>query len=158
METSGTWLTRVVEILQPVSVRADRLAATETFSGLPRLELELAATELKETVVERGTRLTVQGRLVDTFWLIVEGQALVSADARPLRVAAAGDIVGLAGMLVRSGSPETTLALSPIRALEAGHEGLSRLMARKPIKARLMAAAGVTARSGAPRRRSSAAG
>lgn len=158
METSGTWLTRVVEILQPVSMRADRLAATETFGGLPRQELELAAAELRETLVERGTRLTVQGRPVDTFWLIVEGQALVSADARPLRVAAAGDIVGLAGMLARAGSPETTIALSQIRAFEAGHEQLHRLMARRPIKARLMAAAGVTARTGAARRRSSAVG
>jgi len=114
---SGTWLTRVVEVLQPISLRADRLAATETFSGLPRQDLELAATELNETLVERGTRLTVQGKLGGRFWLILEGQALVSADARPLRVVAAGDLVGLAGMLYRAGSPETTIALSPIRAL-----------------------------------------
>jgi CRP-like cAMP-binding protein len=158
METTGTWLTRVVEILQPVSMRADRLAATQTFGGLPRLELEMAAAELKETLVERGTRLTIQGRLGDRFWLIVEGQALVSADARPLRVAAAGDIVGLAGILDGSGSPETTIALSPIRAFEAGREQLNRLMARKPIKARLVAAAGMATRTGAARRRSSAAG
>src|SRR5260370_13607785 len=114
----------------------------------------MAAAGLKETRVGGGPRLTVQGRLTDGFWLIVEGQALVSADARPLRVAAAGDIVGLAGMLDRSGSPETTIALSPIRALEAGHEELNRLMTRKPIKARLAAAAAPTRRSGAARRRS----
>jgi len=119
---SGTWLTRVVEVLQPISLRADRLAATETFSGLPRQDLELAATELNETLVERGTRLTVQGKLGGRFWLILEGRALVSADPRPLRVVAAGDLVGLAGMLYRAGSPETTIALSPIRALEADHE------------------------------------
>src|SRR6266851_6160978 len=158
MEMTGTWLTRVVESLQPVSVLADRLAATETFGGLPRLELEMAAVELTGTLVERGTRLTVQGRVGDRFWLIVEGQALVSADARPLRVAAAGDIVGLAGMLDRSGSPETTIALSPIRAFEAGQEQLNQLMTRKPIKARLAVAAALTRRSGAARRRSSAAG
>ncbi|TMG66208.1 MAG: hypothetical protein E6H86_06570, partial [Chloroflexi bacterium] len=103
---SGTWLTRVVEVLQPISLRADRLAATQTFSGLPRQDLELAAAELKESLVERGTRLTVQGKLGGRFWLILEGQALVSADARPLRVVAAGDLVGLAGMLYRAGSPE----------------------------------------------------
>ena len=155
---SGTWLTRVVEVLQPISLRADRLAATETFSGLPRQDLELAATELNETLVERGTRLTVQGKLGGRFWLILEGQALVSADARPLRVVAAGDLVGLAGMLYRAGSPETTIALSPIRALEADHEQFNRLMAHKPIRTRLVAAAGVPTRAGSPRRRSSAAG
>src|SRR5260370_4816333 len=108
MEMTGTWLTRVVEILQPVSMRADRLAATETFGGLPRLELEMAAAELNETLVERGTRLTVQGRLTDRLWLIVEGQALVSADAPPLRVAAAVDIVGLAALRDSSRSPVST--------------------------------------------------
>jgi CRP-like cAMP-binding protein len=154
METTGTWLTRVVEILQPVSIRADRLAATQTFGGLPRPELEQAASELRETMLERGTRLTVQGKPADMFWVILEGQALVSADARPLRVAAAGDIVGLAGMIDRSGSPETTIALSPIRAFEAGREQLSRLMSHRPIKARLVAAAGVPTRIGSARRRS----
>ena len=155
---SGTWLTRVVEVLQPISLRADRLAATQTFSGLPRQDLELAATELNETLVERGTRLTVQGKLGGRFWLILEGRALVSADPRPLRVVAAGDLVSLAGMLYRAGSPETTIALSPIRALGADHEQFNRLMAHKPIRTRLVAAAGVPTRAGSPRRRSSAAG
>src|SRR5260370_39275395 len=95
----------------------------------------MAAAELKETMVERGTRLTVQGRLTDRFWLIVEGQALVSADARPLRVAAAGDIVGLAGLLRRAGSPRSTIALSPVRALQAGQEQLDRLIGDETPKA-----------------------
>ena len=147
----------MVEVLQPISLRADRLAATETFSGLPRQDLELAATELNETLVERGTRLTVQGKLGGRFWLILEGRALVSADPRrPWDVREL--IAGLAGMLYRAGSPETTIALSPIRALEADHEQFNRLMAHKPIRTRLVAAAGVPTRAGSPRRRSSAAG
>jgi CRP-like cAMP-binding protein len=154
---TGTWLSRFVEVLQPISVRADRLAATEPFSGLPRPDLELAAAELRETVVERGTRLTVQGKLANRFWLILEGQALVSADARPLRVAAPGDMVGLAGMLYPAGSPETTIALSPIRAFEADQEQFNRLIAYKPIRARLVAAAGFATRTGSARRRSSTA-
>src|SRR5438309_9374150 len=101
---SGTWLTRVVEVLQPISLRADRLAATETFSGLPRLDLELAAAELKESLVERGTRLTVQGKLGGRFWLILEGQALVSAVSRPIRVVAAGDLAGVCVMHDLAGS------------------------------------------------------
>jgi CRP-like cAMP-binding protein len=156
MET-GTWLARVVEILQPISVRADRLAATEPFSGLPRADLELAAAELRETLVERATRLTVQGKLAGRFWLILEGQALVSADARPLRVAAPGDMVGLAGMFYPAGSPETTIALSPIRAFEADQERFNRLMAHKALRARLVYAGRLPTRSGSARRRSSAA-
>ena len=147
---SGTWLSRVVEILQPVSVRADRLATAPPFAGLPRPDLELAAGHLRETLVARGTRLTVQGRPVERLLLILEGQALVSADARPLRVASRGDLVGLAGMVRRESSTETTIALSPVHAFEVDLEGLRRLMANRRLRTRLKAAA-------SPGRRSSAA-
>src|SRR5438445_10594220 len=46
---SGTWLTRVVEVLRPISLRAHRLAATQTSSGLPRQGLEPAAAEAHDT-------------------------------------------------------------------------------------------------------------
>jgi CRP-like cAMP-binding protein len=95
--------------------------------------------------------MTVQGQPSARLWVILEGQALVSMDARPIRVAASGDLVGLGSMLKGAVSPETTIALSPIRAFEADARQLRQLMALRPVRARLMAAA-------SPRRRSSAAG
>ena len=147
---NGTWLSRVVEIIQPVSVRADRLATAQPFAGLPRPDLELAAGLLRETLVARGTRMTVQGKPVDRLLLILDGQALVSADARPLRVASRGDFVGLAGMVRRERSNETTIALSPVRAFEVDLEGLRRMMGNRRLRVRLKAAA-------SPGRHSSAA-
>lgn len=85
------WVSRLVEVLQPVSVRANRLGSLAIFAGLERSELEFAAALLSETLVERGTRMTVQRRPSSRFWLISEGEALVSADAQPLRVAGRGE-------------------------------------------------------------------
>jgi CRP-like cAMP-binding protein len=65
----------------------------------------------------------------------------VSADARPLRVAGYGDPVGLAALLRGGGSPETAIALSPIRALVAGPEEFRELVGRRAIRERLIAAA-----------------
>ena len=140
------WISRLVEVLQPASTRADQLGSLELFSGLPYSDLEFAAGLIRETLVERGTRMTVQGRPAPRLWLILEGEALVSADARPIRVAARGDLVGLVSMLRAVESPETAIAISTIRAFEADLDGFSRLMVRRPIRRRLvLASAAVTA-------------
>jgi CRP-like cAMP-binding protein len=134
-------MSRLVEVLQPASVRADRLGATEAFAGLAWPDLELAAGILTEALVERGARMTVQGRPSSRLWLILEGEALVSADARPIRVATRGDLVGLASMFFATNSMETTIALSSIRAFEAGPSEFRQLIKHRPIRQRLAAAA-----------------
>jgi CRP-like cAMP-binding protein len=136
------WVARLVEVLQPVSIRADRLASMGLFAGLRWSELEFAAGLMHEVEVDRGTRMTVQGRPNSRLYLITEGEALVSADARPLRVAARGDAIGMAGMLYGINSPETTIALSPVRALAAETVQFRELARHRPIRLRLTAAAG----------------
>jgi CRP-like cAMP-binding protein len=134
-------MSKLVEVLQPASVRADRLGGTEAFTGLAWPDLELAAGILTEALVERGARMTVQGRPSSRLWLILEGEALVSADARPIRVATRGDLVGLASMFFATNSMETTIALSSIRAFEAGPSEFRQLIKHRPIRQRLAAAA-----------------
>ena len=136
-----SWVARLVEVLQPLSIRADRLAGMALFAGLQWSDLEFAADLLQETGIERGTRMTVQGRASARLSLIIQGEALLSANARPLRVAGYGDAVGLAALLHGGGSPETTIALSPIRALAAGPEEFQELVGRATIRERLIAAA-----------------
>lgn len=147
-------MTRLVEVLQPVSIRADRLAATRLFAGVGRADLELAAALVSETLVERGARLTVQGKPSDRMWFLLEGQALVSADARPLRVATSGDVIGLTAMLLAVPSPETTIALTPIRAFETDPSRFSELMNLAAIRSRLSEAAGLNVARRSTRRRS----
>ena len=85
--------------------------------------------------------MTLQGRPSQRLWLITQGEALVSANARPLRVAGYGDPVGLASMLQGGGSPDTTIALSTIRALAADADQFRELVGRPAIRERLAAAA-----------------
>ena len=148
-----SWVSRLVEALQPISVRADRLGSIELFAGLQRPDLEFAASCFTETLVERGTRMTVQGHPSMRLWLITQGEALVSADARPIRVAARGDIVGGATLLTQLNSAETTIALTSIRAFEAGPLQFRELIRERSIRRRLAA---ISAARRPPRRRSSA--
>ena len=127
----------MVEALQPLSIRADRLASIRLFAGLQRADLEFAARCFAETLVERGTRMTVQGHPSLRLWLITQGEALVSADARPIRVAARGDVVGGATLLSQLNSPETTIALTSIRAFEAGPQQFRELIRDRSIRRRL---------------------
>lgn len=136
-----SWVTRLVEALQPLSVRADRLGSIELFAGLRRSDLEYAAGCFAETLVERGTRMTVQGRPSLRLWLITQGEALVSADARPIRVATRGDAVGGATLLTQRNSPET-IALTSIRAFEAGPQQFRELIRDQSIRRRLAAISG----------------
>lgn len=153
-----TWMNRLVEVFQPISIRADRLAAMRLLAGLERADLELAAALVSETLIDRGTRLTIQGRPSEHLWLVLEGQALVSADARPMRVVTGGDVIGLASMLLAAPCLETTVALTPIRAFETDAGRLAELMSMPPIRSRLAEAAGLSAIKRSARRRSSAAG
>jgi CRP-like cAMP-binding protein len=137
-----SWVSRLVEVIQPVSIRADRLGSLEVFAGLAWRELEFAAGLLTETLIDRGTRMTVQGRPSGRLWLISEGKALVSADARPLRVVERGDTVGVASVLYDLDSSETTIALSSICAFEAGRAELRQLISHRSIRQRLAASAG----------------
>ncbi len=139
-QSSISWVARLVEVLQPLSLRADRLAGMQLFAGLRWSDLEFAADLLYETEVERGTRMTVQGRPSSRLWLITSGEALVSANARPLRVVGYGDAVGVEPLLNGGASPETTIALSAIRALTAGQDQFQGLASRPSIRARLAAA------------------
>jgi CRP-like cAMP-binding protein len=137
--SSVSWVGRLVEVLQPLSLRADRLAGMRLFAGLRWSDLEFAADRLRETEVDRGTRMTVQGRPSYRLWLIIEGEALVSANARPLRVVGYGDAVGIASLIDGGGSPETTIALTPIKALAADPDQFRELNTRSSIRARLAA-------------------
>ena len=95
---------------------------------------------MNEVTLERGTRMTVQGEPLSKAWLILDGLAMVSANARPLRIAGQGDLVGLTNMAAATRSSETTIVLSPVRAFEADARNLDQLMAAASATRRSSAA------------------
>ena len=140
-------MARLIEVIWPLKARADRLGAMALFEEYGWPELEGVAALFEEVEVARGTRLTAQGRPDARFWLISEGEALVSADARPLRVIGPGDAAGVPGMLYSIASPETTIALGAMRALAAGPSEFAELVSEDRIRRRLTALAGDQLRS-----------
>jgi CRP-like cAMP-binding protein len=140
----------LLQIIQPEAFKADLLRSMDLFGGLRWPELEVAGSQFDEVVVPRGARLTVQGRADARLCVLISGEALVSADARPLRVIGHGDTVGLTSMLYRIKSPETTVALSPIRALSAGPEQFRELIRQATIRRRLTVLAADQLRRGGP--------
>jgi CRP-like cAMP-binding protein len=112
------------------------------FEGYRWPELEATAALFDEVEVVRGSRLTVQGRPDPCLWLVSQGEALVSADARPLRVIGPGDAAGVPGMLYSISSPETTIALGPVTALVAGPGEFAELVSDDRLRRRLTALAG----------------
>ncbi len=140
-------MSRLVQVLWPLSARADRLGAMALFEGYRWSDLEAVAPLFTEIDVPRGSRLTVQGQPDARLWLISDGEALVSADARPLRVIGPGEVAGVTGMLYSIASPETTIALSSIRALAAGPVEFAELVSDDRIRRRLTALAGDQLRS-----------
>ena len=95
---------------------------------------------MDEVTLQPGTRMTVQGELLSKAWLILEGRAMVSADARPLRIAGQGDVVGLTSAAGAPLAGETTIALSAVRAFETDALGLDQLMAAASARRRSSAA------------------
>lgn len=140
-DPSANLVTRVLQVLRPEAARADMLRSMALFADLRWPDLEELAAEFDEIVVPRGTRLTIQGEADVQLRLLVSGEALVSADARPLRVIKHGDAVGLVSMLYQIKSPETTIALSPIRTLSAGPDQFRGLLRQATIRRRLTALA-----------------
>lgn len=136
-DSSGNLVVRMLQVLRPEAARADMLRSMALFGDLRWPDLEDLSAQFEEVMVPRGTRLTIQGQADVHLCLLVSGEALVSADARPLRVIRHGDPVGLASMLYRIKSPETTIALSPIRALAAGPEQFRALLRQATIRRRL---------------------
>jgi hypothetical protein len=82
-EAAGAWVLKVLQILQPEAVKADLLSSMQLFGGLRWPELEVAGAQFDEVAVSRGARLTVQGRADARLCVLISGEALVSADARP---------------------------------------------------------------------------
>ena len=140
-EPGTNLVVRVLKVLRPEAAKADMLHSMALFADMRWPELEELGVQFDEVMVPRGTRLTVQGHADAHMSLLISGEALVSADARPLRVIGHGDTVGLASMLYRIKSPETTIALSPIRALSAGPEQFRVLLRQATIRRRLTAMA-----------------
>src|SRR4029077_5861844 len=84
------------------------LSKVPLFAHCSKKELDFLASRTDEVDVPAGRRLTSQGELGDSFYMLLDGEADVDVDGRFRRTLSTGDFFGEISMLDR-GAPTAPL-------------------------------------------------
>jgi len=97
------------------------LRGVPLFAKLSKGELEHVAGNADEVDVKAGQKLTRQGRPGDSFYVILDGEAVVEIDGEPRRTLKAGDFFGEISMLDRGPATATVVTKTDSRLLVMSH-------------------------------------
>jgi CRP/FNR family transcriptional regulator, cyclic AMP receptor protein len=101
--------------------KMDQLKRVPIFAQCTKKELQSLAQNTDDVTLPTGRTLITQGKSNDTFFVLVEGEADVTVDGKPVGRLKAGDIIGEISMLDRGAATATVVAASPIEALVMSH-------------------------------------
>ena len=101
--------------------KTDLLSRVPLFSQLSKRELEFVASRADEVEAPKGQTLTTQGRLGDSFYVLLDGEADVAIDGEPRRTLKTGDFFGETSMLDRGLATATITTRTPARLLVMSH-------------------------------------
>jgi CRP-like cAMP-binding protein len=101
--------------------KTEALSRVPLFSQLTRRELDFIATRADEVAVRGGKKLTTQGRPGDSFYVLLDGEALVDVDGKRRRTLKAGDFFGEISMLDRGLASATVTTKTDARLLVMSH-------------------------------------
>ena len=101
--------------------KTDLLSRVPLFAQLTRHDLEFVASRADEVDAAAGQVLTTQGRLGDSFYVLLAGEAEVEIDGRPRRTLTTGDFFGEISMLDRGLATATIKCTTPARLLVMSH-------------------------------------
>ena len=101
--------------------KAQALKGVPLFSKLSKKELEFVAGHGDEVEVKAGTKLTTQGRPGDSFYVILDGEAVVEIDGESRRTLKAGDFFGEISMLDRGPATATVKTKTDSNLLVMSH-------------------------------------
>ncbi len=101
--------------------KTDLLSRVPLFSQLSKRELEFVASRADEVEAPKGQTLTTQGRLGDSFYVLLDGEAGVEIDGEPRRTLKTGDFFGEISMLDRGLATATITTRTPARLLVMSH-------------------------------------
>lgn len=127
-----------------LSARVDVLVGLQIFDGARRVTLERLAAGMTEQSVVVGEALLRQGDPADAFWVVLEGTAVVSADAgdgpRVLRRVSGPTYAGEIGLLHQRPRTATVVAVTPLRALRADGPEFLAALSDAPVSSALIGA------------------
>jgi len=101
--------------------KTDLLSRVPLFSQLSKRELEFVASRCDEVEAPASQTLTTQGRLGDSFYVLLDGEADVAIDGAPRRTLKTGDFFGEISMLDRGLATATITTRTPARLLVMSH-------------------------------------
>ena len=101
--------------------KAKALSKVPLFSKLSKTELEHVAGNADEVDVPAGKKLTTQGRPGDSFYVLLDGEAVVEIDGEKRRTLKPGDFFGEISMLDRGPATATVKTKTPARLLVMSH-------------------------------------
>ncbi len=101
--------------------KTELLSRVPLFSQLSKRELEFVASRADEVEAPTGQTLTTQGRLGDSFYVLLDGEADVAIDGEPRRTLKTGDFFGEISMLDRGLATATITTRTPARLLVMSH-------------------------------------
>ena len=101
--------------------KTDLLGRVPLFAQLSKRELEFVASRCDEVDAPAGQVLTTQGRLGDSFYVLLHGEADVRIDEAQRRTLKTGDFFGEISMLDRGLATATITTSTDARLLVMSH-------------------------------------
>ena len=116
---------------RPAAV-ADALVTSPLFASMSRAEILEVACEFDEQRFGAGHRITLEGLRGTDFYLILDGDARVSVDGRPVGHLGRGDFFGELGVLGDGTRFATVTAETPMYCLVLPHGRLRAMLVDHP--------------------------
>jgi len=122
--------------------KATALGRTPLFKGLSRGELVELAKVTEDLEFDEGKVLAREGEIGHEFFVIVDGEVVVTKDGREIRRLSSGDFFGEIALIWDSPRRTATVtATAPIRCFILTRQAFRSLIAHHPdIEAKVLAA------------------
>lgn len=112
--------------------KAEALGKAPLFAGLSRGERSELATVTEDMDVAEGKILCREGESAREFFVIVEGEVVVTKEGRELRRLGAGDFFGEIALVEHSPRTATVSASTPLRFFVLTSQAFWRLVDHQP--------------------------
>jgi CRP/FNR family cyclic AMP-dependent transcriptional regulator len=101
--------------------KLEALVRVPLFSGLAKKDLIYLTSRVDDVRVGPGTTLTRQGMANNTFYLVLDGEVVITVDGEPRATLHPGDFLGEISMLELTTATATAITQSPARLLVMSH-------------------------------------
>jgi CRP/FNR family cyclic AMP-dependent transcriptional regulator len=114
------------------NVKVEALKRAPLFEGLSKKELGELARVTEDLQVEAGTVLCREGKVGHEFFVIVDGDAVVTKGGRRIATRSGGDFVGEIALLTTSKRTATVTATTPLRCFILTQGDFRRVLEANP--------------------------